>query len=484
MTGLIDLPVEILDMVCLYLRQLCSDEHETSHALGARKGLAGLCRVSRKFHPIVLPHLYHHVSISDNDTRLVPISRALLTNQHLSDLVHEIEIGLCCCIATEMIVPESFMSHSIRSGSGAMTHPTDGNTGGATGPGDYRMVKVLNALLITLRKLRSLDLSIHDYTLAQDVLTSIKDKHLHDPEFQKAFEAVTLRSSYKQVGLHFLPLLATISAMTIRKLTLWDCVGIGSSVEIHQMPSLLELRILSSTLEYFDFVSVVSCCPNLEFLRYEMRASERTDIFVQALSSSAEISRAIAPLSKTLKTMILYQDPDAVYDVEPIEKITTFGKLQDLVIGFQDLSGECFEFDEDDPAFESVWDDERSYMDNLPKSLQRLFIVEAYRSCTDEDTLRAELLRLGKTAKKRLPNLRSVIVDGSFDLKIFFAELGIDYQEVHPDSFGKSGLDLEEFSKECWQQMDKDCGDQSQRGISFNNSYTKPILPYCVRSET
>lgn len=471
-------------MVCLYLRQLCSDGHETSHALGARKGLAGLCRASRKFHPIVLPHLYHHVSINSDDTRLVPIARALLTNQHLSDLVHKIDIGLCCCIATEMLVHNSFMSHSTNSVPGAIGHPNNGNTREATGPGDYRMVKVLSVVLVRLRKLRSFDLSVNNYTLAQDALTSIKDKHLHNPEFQKVFEAVTLRAPYKNIGFHFCPFLPTVSTTSIKKLTLWDCVGIASSVEMHEMSSLLELRILSSTLEYFDFVCVVSLCPNLEILRYEMRTSERTDTFAQALSTSAEISRAIAPLSKTLKTLILYHDPDAVYDVEPIEKITTFSRLQDLVIGFQDLSGEYFEFDEDDPDIESVWDDERPYMDNLPKSLQRLFIVDAHRSCTAEDTLRAELLRLGKIAKKRFPQLRSIIVDGSFDLKIFFAELGVNYQEVHPDALGKSGLDLEEFSKECWQQMHKDCGDQSQRDIIFNKSYTKPILPYCVRSET
>lgn len=86
----------------------------------------------------------------------------------------------------------------------------------------------------------------------------------------------------------------------------------------------------------------------------------------------------IAPLRKTLQTLILDQRFEYNPNIERLDTITHFGKLQHLIVGFHDLTQEAGMMVEEDEELET--DDQpqmefvESFQHKLPKSLQNLCI--------------------------------------------------------------------------------------------------------------
>lgn len=223
-------------------------------------------------------------------------------------------------------------------------------------------------------------------------------------------------------------------------------------------------------------------------MRYKLGVKFVTAPREEEVASSSDHSEAIAPLRKTLRTFILYQDVEDVLEVDGIKALTQFDRLQNLVIGFDDLSGEDYYEEDSDTGSDTSDDDmectetKSQYMNSLPKSLENLCIIDATRSLNSTNTLGRELLRFGKVAKTQFLYLSSLVADGFFDLRALFTDSGINYQEIKPGALKKSDLGLEEFFEECGQQMIKDRGHHGQQVIHFNRHYTRSILSYCVRS--
>lgn len=173
-----------------------------------------------------------------------------------------------------------------------------------------------------------------------------------------------------------------------------------------------------------------------------------------SLPSTHDIIEVTAPLRKALQTLILDQRFEYNPNIERLDTTTHFGKLQNLIVGFHDLTQEAGMMVEEDEELET--DDQpqmefvESFQHKLPQSLQNLCIFGA------RESLESVLLEVSDRDEGILPNLKSVIVDAPLDLHADFEGTGIDYMEVNHQSLMCGGIGLEDYIRGCWQQMEHD----------------------------
>lgn len=190
---------------------------------------------------------------------IVSFTSSLLRNQHLADLVHEIEIEQRFDIATDETLERYILAHPVTT---TPVERSDGTPLETESP-EWWAARVLEVLFFRLRKLSSITLFAHNDDFADEVLTSIIDKHQHDLAFLQNFSGILVRGSYNEASENtFTKIIPLISSTRIQRLQIWDrlCTAIPESC---RLPSLFESRIMNSALDIGDFFIIVEWCPNL-----------------------------------------------------------------------------------------------------------------------------------------------------------------------------------------------------------------------------
>lgn len=444
------LPIETIDSICRYLQSICCDRYYDSNVerFAATKGLAGPCRTSKRLSTVARPYLYHRVNLNRQEVDVVSFASSLLRNQHLADLVHEIDIEQRFDIAPDETLERYILTHPV-------TIKPVGREGdarwGIESP-KWWVEKILEVLFFRLRKLRSITLLAHEYHFNFEVLAFIIDKHQHDLAFLHGFKEIAIRGNYIDGSENIFNTIITLMSSThIQRLEIWDCIYIVAPASCKSL-SLLEMRVTNSALEIDDFFQIVESFPNLQLLFYEV-SDGMSSAYETVLPSTYHVLEAIAPLNKTPRTLILTSQREHNPQIAIFDPITHLSKLQNLVVGLHDMGidtadhgGEDSEY-ADEPETQPLG----LFLEKLPKSLQRLCVIDAKGYHLDE-----ELLEMSKTVSDDLPNLESVVVDAPLDLQADFADTGIEYLEVDHHSLMYGGIGLEDYARECWQQMEQD----------------------------
>lgn len=433
-----ELPVEVIDNICLQLRECSADSFRGQHPWipAAKKALLNLCRTSKKLHRIALPHLYYYVDVNYDD-RLVPFVRLLFDHPHLANQIHKISLNENEVLEHDQVLERHFSTQSPISL--PETWVTQDGAVMANGRDDVYAIRLLDFLLTKARNLEFIDLTVnHDAYFNLQCFTRIIDMHAADTEFLRRLKEVVLRHWDTENGFDFEAIIPLLCKTEVKKLTLWSCTRI-MDFEGCSFPSLLDLRVLDSGLSEDGLARIVEWCPNLRHFTYTLGGALVVD--GGDLATPEQIVSALSPLSKTLRTLLLYlpyEEGDGGDGSEPIGSMTHFSRLKDLTIDIDALAGEVEEPPNSSSSAslgEIVLQHEGSlarWLKLLPRSLQNLCILRHWeRHPQPKDALRVELSILADRAAD-FPNLETLTVDDKIGLKALFKKTRIEYIEVEP----------------------------------------------------
>lgn len=444
MAVLNDLPDEVVDSICIYLRS-----KPNSYPLhGKQTGLYGLSLSSRKYNRIALPHLYHHVCPSN--VLAGAFALTLLRNERLAGFVRSIHLedffpesdadeGPRATFLQYAPAITSAESNNAIAERGRQLNATSEEVGGDH-VDDIFGLSLFVFVLTSLPNVETLEMVLTHQIKHSKIMQGLRS--MPQP-ILPALKTLKVSHGDTEYGLDICNLLPLLNRTNVTSLEIFACERFEEH-NFEVISSVRKLKLDRTALDQVEFDRLVRCFPHLEVFRYETADSTVT----QCKDGSActfDIGRALEPLCGTLQTLtidqrerfILGDDDD---EEKPIGSLRAFTKLKRLNIWQYDLTGSKEDEDEDENeddeepggGFYRAFDEDRQgdgaqllpWVDKLPKSLERLRIFGA----TDE--IEAELRRLAQIAAIEYPNLKKVMVNPKLDLQEPFNGSGIAYNRV------------------------------------------------------
>lgn len=436
-----ELPIEVIDNICLQLRDCSADSYRGQHPWVpvAKKGLLNLCRTSKKLYRIARPHLYYHVNINYDDP-LVPFIRLLYDHPHLGNLVHKIDLNPSDVLEHDQVLERYFSTQTPIPLPETWT--TQDGAVMANGPDDVYAIRLLDFLLTKASNLEFFDLTVnHDDYFNLRSFTHILNNHASDTGFLSRLKEIVLRHWDTENGFDFEAIIPLLSITQVQKLTMWSCIRIMDCNNC-SFQSLTELKLLDSGLSAEELARIIQWCPNLQHFSYTLGGA----LVVEGcddLANPEEIGSVLLPLRDNLRTLFLYLPFEGRWNDDPrdpISSLVQLSRLESLTIDLDTLAGESEDSigSPDSASLEETLLEQKDFLatwvNKLPRSLQNLCILRHWESNHRSKKPLCLELSLLVDRKAKFPNLKSLIVDEQLGLELVFQGSGIDYLEVEPHS--------------------------------------------------
>lgn len=403
-----DLSTEVMDKICLYLRMLHINGSKVTSA-SSRKGLLSLCTTSRMMNEIALPHLYHHIAISNFNNVLVPLMHSLWNDRSLSALIHEIKLDDLDMPRCNDERPEDCMEKSRKWQ-------------------DSCPKRIVAMLLSVLHNLCVLDMtsdrsfeifSIRCLEIARNIDSD-------NPPSLAHVKAVTLRHHNVHQIIEMAHFASFMNGRSIEKLSVVQPASF-EGVTYCDLSALRELRFLSGGLVLEEIADVVRWCPKLELLWLEASGCSRGDNL-----HLAHIGPALFPLRHTLRTLILHGCWQDRRSEEESPSLAKFSKLQNLIIGMTETYGSSYV----------------PFLHDLPASIEHLVILGMHQR------IMKNVQSWASRDRTSTPNMKTFIVDASLNLEPELSTSHLHYKEISYMERVENDYDAEEF----WKELVADAG--------------------------
>lgn len=403
-----DIPAEVVDIICMHLRDNYSDSNSVSYDPRSRDGLHGLCLSSKKHYNVVQPHLYFHINTADIKVGALLQTIAIL-NPSLAHLIREIEIHEYSWLNVTKRDLDNIRDHfhvTSRTISSRVQNISHGNS--------VSLVQCcFEILFLCVPNLKRIELTLSECGLNFDFFDALRLSYQGRHSFPKA-DSLSFRYGLNQRGF------ALHTAFPLLKMTNSTRLSIYMSnrfriESLWVFPKLRDLRLQYSALDYGELSLLLKCFPNLEFFQYETADYLVTRKKAEVVASKL-FSRALMEVKRSLRTLILNQcERIESWDDEKegsIESLREFTALEHLTIWQGDLADkrDIWNIGEEQLHDKTLGitlplSSMESFVQKLPCSLKSLRILAS------NELLQFELMRLAYLASQWVPNLRVLEVD-------------------------------------------------------------------------